>query len=266
MDQELITPQAAEALVSAARRNGNALTYREIVELPFDTRAMIIGWVLQGDVSLVAQRVRHFELEPQPGADQPAKTYGPNAVQPIRVPNPNDVQVVSRDEPCREMTSEDWTLIADARADQSSLWDRAEMVVPVRSWHPGTCVVYSGIRFRQEELLRAMDFAGFPVPRVSPAESAATTSDIQPKPTAIEQNKGGRPPVYDWERAVAAIVFQWADEGSWQPASQADVKNKLAAWFSQRNEHPADSSLKTRAKWLFEEFQGRSGEVENPAA
>lgn len=94
----------------------------------------------------------------------------------------------------------------------------------------------------------------------------ASVSNVTFQPDNKRRNPGGRPPTYDWERAVAAIVFQWADEGSWQPASQADVKNKLASWFSQRDEHPSDSLLKTRAKWLFEEFQRRSGEVENPAA
>ncbi len=72
--------------------------------------------------------------------------------------------------------------------------------------------------------------------------------------------------MYDWERAVAAIVFQWADEGSWQPASQADVKNKLAEWFAAKGEYPSDSLLKTRGRWLFEEFQRRNGEADNFAA
>lgn len=86
-------------------------------------------------------------------------------------------------------------------------------------------------------------------------------NDSQPK--AITRNEGGRPPLYDWERAVAAIVFQWADEGSWHPTSQADVKNKLAEWFAANELYPAESSLKGRARWLFEEFQRRSGEVDN---
>lgn len=86
------------------------------------------------------------------------------------------------------------------------------------------------------------------------------------QPLAIEHNKGGAPSKYDWERAVAAIVFQWADEGSWHPATKADVKNRFAEWFAARNEHPSETSLKERARWLFEEFQRHSGEADNLAA
>lgn len=91
--------------------------------------------------------------------------------------------------------------------------------------------------------------------------AAPPAADCQPQ--AIRRNEGGRPPLYDWERAVAAIVFQWADEGTWQPTSQADVKNKLAEWFSVKGQYPSDSLLKGRARWLFEEFQRRNGEVNN---
>ena len=82
----------------------------------------------------------------------------------------------------------------------------------------------------------------------------------------IEANKGGAPRQYDWERAVAAIVFKWADEGSWRPASKADVKSKLADWFSTLDQHPSESLLKDRARWLFDEFQRRNGEADNLAA
>ena len=85
-------------------------------------------------------------------------------------------------------------------------------------------------------------------------------------PQDVKRNEGGRPPVYDWERAVAAIVFQWADDGSWQPVSQADVKNKLAEWFASDRKYPSDSLLKSRARWLYEEFQRRNGEANNFAA
>ena len=83
---------------------------------------------------------------------------------------------------------------------------------------------------------------------------------------AAERNKGGAPCRYDWERAVAAIVFHWADEGSWQPKLQADVRNRLAEWFAERDQHPSESLLKDRARWLFEEFHRRGGEASNLAA
>ena len=100
----------------------------------------------------------------------------------------------------------------------------------------------------------------------SPAAVKAANTSVDSQPQAIKCNTGGRPPVYEWEQAVAAIVFQWADEGSWQPASKADVKNKLAEWFAAKGQYPSDSLLKPRARWLFEEFQRRNGEVNNFAA
>lgn len=81
-----------------------------------------------------------------------------------------------------------------------------------------------------------------------------------------ERNKGGAPSKYDWERAVAAVVFQWAEEGSWQPELQADVKKRLADWFADKDLHPSDSLLKERARWLFAEFQQRNGKADNLAA
>ncbi len=85
-------------------------------------------------------------------------------------------------------------------------------------------------------------------------EEKITSSQI------CKPHSGGRPPKYDWERAVAAIVFRWADEGSWQPKSQADVQRRLADWFAENGEVPADSALKPRAKWLFDDFQKRNSE------
>lgn len=102
---------------------------------------------------------------------------------------------------------------------------------------------------------------------VRPSDAPAAVRDLEaPKAAATERSKGGAPAKYDWERAIAAIVFQWADEGSWQPAIQADVKNRLADWFAERGEHPSDSLLKERARWLFEEIQRRDGEADNLAA
>lgn len=98
---------------------------------------------------------------------------------------------------------------------------------------------------------------------VRPAE--VETADA-PVPHANERNKGGAPSKYDWERAIAAIVFQWADDGTWHPTSQAEVKNKLADWFAGRDEQPSESLLKERARWLFEEFRRRGDEANNLAA
>lgn len=101
---------------------------------------------------------------------------------------------------------------------------------------------------------------------VRPADRENAILTASPSESGLEVNKGGAPAKYDWERAIAAIVFQWADEGSWQPALQADVKKRLAAWFAERDQYPSDSMLKERARWLFAEFQRRGSEAENLAA
>jgi hypothetical protein len=101
---------------------------------------------------------------------------------------------------------------------------------------------------------------------VRPADREAASLTSSPGLGGVEPNKGGAPAKYDWERAVAAVVFQWADEGSWQPALQADVKKRLAEWFAERDQYPSDSMLKERARWLFEEFRQRAPEADNLAA
>lgn len=89
----------------------------------------------------------------------------------------------------------------------------------------------------------------------------SATADPAP---AIQRNKGGAPPKYDWERAVAAIVFQWAEDRNRRPTSKTDVKNKLADWFASQDKYPSETLMKDRARWLFEEFQRRDGEGNNP--
>ena len=75
--------------------------------------------------------------------------------------------------------------------------------------------------------------------------------------TVVSENKGGRPATYEWEKAVANIVFKWADEGGWEPTSQSDVARALGDWFAEQGASPSDSLLKTRAKWLFPMFNAR---------
>ena len=78
-----------------------------------------------------------------------------------------------------------------------------------------------------------------------------------PAPNNTSLNKGGRPAIYDWEKAIAALVFKWADNGDWQPASKADVQRELGDWFAAQGASPSDSLLKQRARWLFQEFESR---------
>ena len=102
---------------------------------------------------------------------------------------------------------------------------------------------------------------------VRPAESecGSTPTDAL-RDSAIERSRGGAPAKYDWERAIAAIVFQWADDGTWQPEQQSEVKKRLFSWFAEQDQYPSDSLLKERARWLFAEFQRRRGEASNIAA
>jgi hypothetical protein len=108
-----------------------------------------------------------------------------------------------------------------------------------------------------EEMFSAADIELRPAPR--------QTREVEAQLKAHPKT-GGAPAKYDWERAVAAIAFQWAEEGSWQPITQSEVKERLAAWFAERDEYPSDSMLKERARWLFAEFRRRAQEVDNLAA
>lgn len=82
-------------------------------------------------------------------------------------------------------------------------------------------------------------------------EPLAITDTVTPK------GRGGAPQRYDWEKAVAALVFRWADGPEWQPSLQADVARALADWFDGKGATPSDSLLKERARWLFPLFDER---------
>ncbi len=102
---------------------------------------------------------------------------------------------------------------------------------------------------------------------VRPAEADCGSFQIEaPESSDAKSNRGGAPFKYDWEQAVAAVVFQWADEGSWHPELQADVKKRLSTWFAEQDQYPSDSLLKERARWLFAEFQRRRDEASNVAS
>jgi hypothetical protein len=121
----------------------------------------------------------------------------------------------------------------------------------------------------QEEWFSAREIeVSFPTPFQADYDQPFYDYDpaVLPKNTIIspelsapikEKNKGGRPPSYAWERAVAAIIFKWADPGSWQPESQADVVRALGEWFGTEETVPSDSLLKQRAKWLYPMFEQR---------
>lgn len=110
------------------------------------------------------------------------------------------------------------------------------------------------------------------------AEDSFNAADIELRPANVDavnpnpdnlaaglnyRNKGGAPAKYDWAQAVAAVVFQWADNGTWHPARQSEVKARLSDWFAEREQHPSESLLKEHARWLFAEFERRSVEANN---
>lgn len=85
---------------------------------------------------------------------------------------------------------------------------------------------------------------------LAPEDKAMTEDEPIPAPSLSiapptvvvgTKAKGGRPPKYDWEQACAALVFKWADEGAWEPASQAEVARALGDWFSERGDPPVES-------------------------
>ncbi|AOL94497.1 hypothetical protein [Porphyrobacter sp. LM 6] len=76
----------------------------------------------------------------------------------------------------------------------------------------------------------------------------ATTSNSGSK------NTGGRPRVYEWERAVAAVALSWGNT-NWEPTKPADVAERLLEWFSKNGQEPANAAVKPYAKMLFEEIQ-----------
>ena len=148
-DDEWLTPKHADALVSGALGWGAAMTFRG--------RQTIIGWIAQGDVQVLAQRVSRFE--PAPGDPsstaglQPQKEVSAGGVVSLGIPMQlGAVPLTRSDLHDHEMTSEDWEAVANSGVDQSGLWETSEMSVPLlQSWHPGAHVVYSGVRFSKPE-------------------------------------------------------------------------------------------------------------------
>ena len=101
------------------------------------------------------------------------------------------------------------------------------------------------------------------VPALVSAGNASQAASSQNKEIdSTSKNRGGNPGKFDWAKAVAAIVFQWSDSGSWHPKSQGEVKTELANWFSGQGQIPDDRQLKIYARWLFVEFQKRNPEAD----
>jgi hypothetical protein len=94
------------------------------------------------------------------------------------------------------------------------------------------------------------------------SNSAQTASE----PQAVERNKGGRPPLYDWEMAKAAVTLECASRVT-ITTSQAEIEEAFKLWFARRGESPSDSVVRDHAGPLHRALKCLSaGEADNLAA
>lgn len=77
-------------------------------------------------------------------------------------------------------------------------------------------------------------------------ESVRQHFELTPAP------RGGRPPKYDWERALVEVFARPYHGGAPEPRTQAEVEHLLEQWFIDRGDSPAESEIRKRAKKLFE--------------
>lgn len=76
---------------------------------------------------------------------------------------------------------------------------------------------------------------------------------------ADQSNKGGRPPVADWEAAALEMAGRYY-RGDFKPKTIADVVRELAKWLGDQDKHPSDSVLRDHAKPIFEAFRAWESE------
>lgn len=89
---------------------------------------------------------------------------------------------------------------------------------------------------------------------VSPVCVGVDFPDSDTEPVAPALNKGGRPPVADWELAALEIAGRYY-RGDFKPQTIADVARELATWLGTQDLHPSDSVVRIHAKRIFDAFQ-----------
>ena len=94
---------------------------------------------------------------------------------------------------------------------------------------------------------------------VMPRELPNTKEYDDSIPDVNPINKGGRPPIADWEAAALEMAGRYY-KGDFKPKTVADVVRELAAWLGEQNKHPSDSVLRDHAKPIFEAFQAWESE------
>lgn len=67
-------------------------------------------------------------------------------------------------------------------------------------------------------------------------------------------NKGGRPPIWDWEAAALAMAGLYFVD-VWKPANVADVVRALQDWASEGGQDLPDATARPHAKQIFEAIQ-----------
>lgn len=72
-------------------------------------------------------------------------------------------------------------------------------------------------------------------------------------------NKGGRPPVADWEAAALEMAGRYY-RGDLKPKTIAEVARALSSWLAEQDSHPSDSVVHTHAKRIFAAFRSWEGD------
>ena len=158
MDQqtEWITPAEAERLV--AERLGQGALFSG------EARETICGWIDDGRVRAVALEVVRWKDAPEPAPAKPVAL--PGGVQPLGSPvSRRDGKLERSIEHNYEFDYEDWRAVVQAsnrgEADLSAFFPLAEVTHRLPgSLNPRARVVYSGIRFNREDVLRCLVVAG----------------------------------------------------------------------------------------------------------
>ena len=91
-----------------------------------------------------------------------------------------------------------------------------------------------------------------PVATTLPLEPALASA--RPSRASSAVNKGGRPPVADWEAAALEMAGRYY-RGELKPATVADVVRALQEWATESGNDLADATAKPHAKRIFDAFR-----------
>lgn len=92
-------------------------------------------------------------------------------------------------------------------------------------------------------------FARSDIEKMTPSTSASAPAAIVSAPVATA-SKGGRPPAEYWDDLWVEICRQLY-AGELIPKRQSDVESAMKAWLARRDDHPATSTIRERARKLW---------------